>query len=74
MERKKIMVVVLGVLLLVLVVQSFQLNGLKEKVTDGKTILKSSSSSVPVASASDEGKTGSVPSSIKDLPDMVGGC
>ena len=75
MKTTTIVAVILGVLVLVSVVQAFQLNGLKEKVTDGQLSIKSASSTTPVASSGSSGKkTASLPSSIKNLPQMVGGC
>ncbi len=71
MDSKTIVAIVLGILVLVSVVQAVQLYGLKEKVSTGT--LKVSSSSSPTAASG--GKTvGSVPSSVKELPSMVGGC
>lgn len=73
MKTTTIVAIILGVLVLISVVQAFQLNGLKEKVTEGQLSVKSTSaSSVPVAAGNK--KTESLPSSIKDLPQMVGGC
>ncbi|MEK6845692.1 MAG: hypothetical protein AABY26_02945 [Nanoarchaeota archaeon] len=73
MDSKTIVAIVLGVLVLVSVVQAVQLYGLKEKVSTGT--LKVSSSSSPTAASGNSGKTvGSVPSSVKELPSMVGGC
>jgi len=54
-------------------VQAFQLNGLKEKINSGTLKVSTASSASPVTASS--GKTvGSVPASVKELPQMVGGC
>ena len=75
MKQTTIIAVVLGVLVLISVVQAFQLNSFKEKVAEGQVSLKSSSSSTSAASAGGSSKrTVSLPSSVKDLPQMVGGC
>ena len=73
MNQKTIIALILAVLVLVSVVQAFQLTSLREKVKTGGLSLSSSNSGTPVASSG--GKTiGTVPSSVKDLPQMVGGC
>lgn len=75
MKQTTIVAIVLGVLVLISVVQAFQLNSMKTKVSEGQLSIGSSSSKTPVASSGDTGKTtASLPSSIKDLPTMVGGC
>jgi regulatory protein YycH of two-component signal transduction system YycFG len=75
MKQTTIVAVILAVLVLISVVQAFQLNSLKAKVSDGQLSVGSSSGKTPVASSGDSGKkTASLPSSIKDLPTMVGGC
>ena len=70
MDKNIIIAIVLGVLVLVSVVQAFQLNTLKEKVSEGKLSIGKASSSVTTGS----GSGASIPSSIQDLPSMVGGC
>ena len=73
MEQKTIIGLILGILVLVSLVQAFQLNGLKEKINTGG--LKISSASGASAIAASSGKTvGTVPASVKELPKMVGGC
>jgi len=74
MEKTTIVAIILGVLVLVSVVQAFQLNGLKEKVADGQLKVSSSSSTPVTSSAGADKKTAALPSSVKNLPDMVGGC
>ncbi len=70
MDKNVIIAIVLGVLVLVSVVQAFQLNTLKEKVSEGKLTIGKTSSSVSTGS----GSGASIPSNIQDLPSMVGGC
>lgn len=75
MKKTTIVAIILGILVLVSVVQAFQLNGLKEKVTEGKLSIKSASGAASVASSgSSAKKTAALPSSVKNLPQMVGGC
>ena len=66
MNRNVIIVIVLVVLVLLTAVQAIQLNGLKTSISTGKV----SVGSAPVQSSGGV----SVPSSIQDLPSMVGGC
>ena len=72
MKQTTIVAIILAVLLLVSVVQAFQLTSLKSKIVDGKVSLGATKSSTPLATGGSS--TGSLPSSIKDLPQMVGGC
>ena len=75
MKTTTIVAVILGVLVLVSLVQAIQLNSLKTKMADSQLSVKSSSSSTPVASSGDSSKkTAALPSSVKNLPQMVGGC
>tara|TARA_Y100000310_G_scaffold333188_1_gene410218 strand:+ start:1635 stop:1862 length:228 start_codon:yes stop_codon:yes gene_type:complete len=75
MKQATIVAIVLAVLVLISAVQAFQLNALKTKVEEGGLKLSSSSSGSSVASSGGGGRsTGSLPSSIRDLPQMVGGC
>jgi len=75
MKTTKIVAIVLGVLVIISMVQAFQLNGLKTKVAEGGLSVKSSSGSTTTASSGGDAKTtASLPSSVKNLPKMVGGC
>ena len=75
MKKATLIAVILGVLLLVSVVQAFQLNGLKEIVKEGSLTVSSSGNTGAVSSGSSSGKTTSaLPASVKNLPTMVGGC
>lgn len=67
MDRKNIIfLVVLVVLLLVSVVQAFQLNSVKEVLSGG---------GLGVVAPSSGGSGGaSIPTSLQNLPGMVGGC
>lgn len=75
----KILPIVLVALVIISAVQAFQLNSLKEKLDSGAI---STGSKGPVAAGSagsavaSSGSTagGAAPSSISDLPSMVGGC
>jgi hypothetical protein len=78
MKEKTIITVIIGILLLISVVQAFQLTDIKTKIADGKLSVSSSSRSTTAAAgpATDDGakRTSAVPASIKNLPTMVGGC
>ncbi len=77
MKTTTVISIILGVLLLISVVQAFQLNGLKEKVAEGQLSVSSSSAANKTSSSSSSGdsrQTGELPKSIKNLPAMVGGC
>jgi regulatory protein YycH of two-component signal transduction system YycFG len=76
MKKTTLVAIILGVLVLVSVVQAFQLNSLKEKVAEGQLSIGSSSGkTTPQTSSGDSGKrAAALPSSIRNLPQMVGGC
>ncbi len=74
MEKTTIVAIILGVLVLISLVQAIQLSGLKEKVSEGKLSVKSASGSTSAASSGSGGKAAPLPSSVKNLPKMVGGC
>lgn len=65
MNKNIIIAVVLGILLVLSVVQAFQVNAIKEKIETG---------GVKIAGAAATGGGASVPSSLQNLPTMVGGC
>lgn len=64
--KNLLLALVVAVLLVMAVVQAVQLNSLKDKI-EGGVALKAFSSPAPSS-------TGSVPSSLQNLPQMVGGC
>ncbi|HII16542.1 TPA: hypothetical protein HA361_01385 [Candidatus Woesearchaeota archaeon] len=75
MKQTTIMAVVLGVLLLVSAVQAFQLNSIKSDLAGSDFSVKAASSSqAPGASGGTSGAPAALPSSINNLPQMVGGC
>ena len=75
MKKTTILTGVLIVLVLVSIVQGVQLNSLKGVIADGKLTVKSAGSSLPAAgAATSSGNAASVPKSIQNLPQMVGGC
>lgn len=76
MKQTTIVAIILGVLVVISVAQAFQLNGLKEKIAEGKPSVGSSTAKVtPAATSGDTSKrTTALPSSVKNLPQMVGGC
>ena len=66
MNRNVIIVIVLVVLVLLTAVQAIQLSSLKSSITSGKV-------SVGSAPAQSSGSA-NTPSSVQDVPSMVGGC
>ena len=75
MKQTTIVAIILGVLVLISVIQAFQLNSLKSDVEESQLSVSSSGVKTAVASSGDSGKpAASLPSSVKDLPQMVGGC
>lgn len=79
MDRNVLAIALVGVLLLATVVQAVQLNGLNEKIKaiDSAAI---ASAKAPVqtqssaTAAKPPGSAASVPKSLSNLPQMVGGC
>lgn len=74
MEKTTIIAIILGILVLVSAVQAFQLTGLKEKISDEQPTVSSSSNSATATSTESSKRTTALPSSINNLPQMVGGC
>lgn len=77
MKQTTLVAIILGVLVLISVLQAFQLTGLKNKIVEGQLSTGSSSTTTRVATSSgsgDSGRAAALPSSIKNLPQMVGGC
>ena len=74
MNKQLIISIVLGVLILISVVQAFQLNGLRGKIAEGDFTVGTKSTSTPVASGGGSSGGGAIPANINDLPQMVGGC
>lgn len=75
MKQTAIVAIILGVLVLISLVQAFQLNELKKKVAEGQFNVKTASSKAPDLSSENTKKsTAALPSNVKNLPQMVGGC
>ena len=81
MKPMTIFAVILGVLVLISAVQALQLNDLKTKLSNGQVKVSSEGTSKTAAvttqttsQGSTANKPSSLPSSIKDLPQQVGGC
>jgi len=72
MKQKTIIALILAALVLLTAVQAYQLNGLKSEVEDGSVVGSSVSKQQPSSGGSS--RAAELPSSIKDLPQMVGGC
>ncbi|MFQ5406007.1 MAG: hypothetical protein ACE5DI_02500 [Candidatus Micrarchaeia archaeon] len=78
MSKKRLLIVLIGVLLVVSVFQAFQLNGLNEKVKEVRTEgLATASAPVQTQASAVTPKPASkaaVPQNLQNLPQMVGGC
>lgn len=72
MNKNTVIVIVLVVLVLVTLVQAVQLVGLKSKLASGQ--LKVGGAAQNTVSQSGQQGSPNVPSSIQNLPTMVGGC
>ncbi|NOZ81341.1 MAG: hypothetical protein GXP63_06750 [DPANN group archaeon] len=72
MKQATIVAIVLGVLVLISAVQAVQLNSLRDSIKKESLVIDQA----PAKQTSSSGtkRTTAVPSSIKDLPTMVGGC
>ena len=71
MNKNLLVAIVLGVLVVVAVVQTVQLVGLKNKLAGG-TVQTGSAS--PQTTASGQSGNTQLPSNLQNLPSMVGGC
>jgi len=67
MEKNTLVLLVLSVLLVVAVVQAFQLTGLKADISGG-------SSTTTQNAAPETTQQAKLPSNLDNLPSMVGGC
>lgn len=74
MKKTTIVAIILGVLVLISLVQAFQLNGLKTKLAEGKVVSSAGSATSTASAGGSAGKTSPLPSSVQNLPQMVGGC
>ena len=74
MKQTTIVAIALVVLLLITMVQAFQLRSLKVALKDGEMTVGSGSGKTATASSSGSSSGGSLPASIQNLPSMVGGC
>ncbi len=73
MNKNTLVAVVLGVLVLISLVQAFQLSGLKNSFAGGATV-KTTSTGQAVANSPAPSAAPQLPANINNLPDMVGGC
>lgn len=74
MKTTTILAVVLGVLVLISIVQAFQLYSVKGALNEGNVKLGGTSQTVKTATGSSSGSGGDIPANIQNLPNMVGGC
>ena len=74
-DKTSLTLVALALLVVVVVFQALQINDIKTRLAVGATLASTSSgSTTSPASASGAAAGSSVPSSLNDLPSMVGGC
>lgn len=69
MDKNTVVVVILGVLVLVALVQAFQMTSLKGTLSGGSV-----ASSAPQSAPATSGQQAKLPSNLDNLPSMVGGC
>ena len=76
-ERDMLVAILLGIIVLIGALQAIQLTGLKNGVSEGT----GAASAAPAAAAASQGASpsapaqqASVPTSLQNLPNMVGGC
>ena len=72
MNKNILIIAVLAILVVISIVQAVQLSGLKDDISSGKLKTGSSSQSTSVAGGSQS--SGAAPTSLQNLPNMVGGC
>ena len=73
MKTTTILAIVLGVLVLISIIQAFQLYSVKGAL-QGDVKVGSSSSRVAVGAGGSGSSGEDIPSNIQNLPSMVGGC
>lgn len=76
MRSKKNLIVVSVLVLLVLItaVQSFQLFGMKDDMSNIEATAKPAVTSSATTSSSSSSSGGALPTNLQNLPGMVGGC
>ena len=76
MEKNTLVAMVLGVLVLIAAVSAFQLNGLRNTLSGGAIVstVNTASQPSPIPQSAPSGGNPQIPSSLQNLPDMVGGC
>jgi len=72
MNQNVVIAIVLGALVLIAAVEAYQLVGLKNKIESGN--VQVASASAPAPQASGGGGAPALPTSLQNLPGMVGGC
>lgn len=78
-ERDMLVAILLGIIVLIGALQALQLTGLKNGTGAGTSVATSAPAAAAAASPaasspSAPAKQASVPSSLQNLPNMVGGC
>lgn len=74
MKSTTIVTVVMVVLVVLSIVQAVQLNNLKSEIANEDLSIGSSTSTTPLSSGGSGSEPAALPTSIQNLPTMVGGC
>lgn len=72
MNQNVVIAIVLGALVLIAAVEAYQLMGIKDKISSGG--VQVATAGAPAAQATGGGGAPALPSSLQNLPSMVGGC
>lgn len=71
MNQNVVIAIVLGALVLIAAVEAYQLMSLKDKISSGGVQVATAGAPAPQAAG---GGAPTLPSSLENLPSMVGGC
>lgn len=72
MNQNVVIAIVLGALVLIAAVEAYQLMGIKNKISSGGVQVATAGTPTPQAAGGSGGAQ--LPSSLQNLPGMVGGC
>jgi hypothetical protein len=72
MNQNIVIAIVLGALVLIAAVEAYQLMGIKSKIASGG--VQVATAGAPAVQSAGGGGAPTLPSSLENLPSMVGGC
>ncbi len=72
MNQNVVIAIVLGALVLIAAVEAYQLMGIKNKIVAGG--VQVAAAGAPAAQVAGGGGSPTLPTSLQNLPSMVGGC